>query len=634
VNSRSLYLLATGIAAFFLLLGVTTLRGISPTSETALWMSSNQRTVTKVIEGADGRPEVTLGGPLADNPSGTINASLIDGWTEEGIGPLRLVYSTHRYWTSLRIGELNIPWMVNEYSAGFPDWIPMGLYHLTGRVEAGEFGNLILSALIIGLAVLWASRKRGSLAGLLVGLYLATDIWFHIYKKMLGSTEIWLQGALLLLTILLFDDGGLSRIRKWASVGLVLGIGLSVKVTFLAVAFPLFLIALFQRRSEISKPVGTASPKTLAASLGLLAFILGSAPTWTSHLIAEAGEVRVEQRGHDNVTARFQELSQRWKAPTKGRAFQKRARWTELLLTPGSHWRGYYFLRGKVSNDQKPIDGSKLLAESSRSSSGTVYLSDFDPRPSSTTVLHSWALALFFALTLLGTLTGAKLERALCSGAAGTLFLSWLLHGDSHHMALGVPLIGLALGVGASRGLKALQKKSKLYARILTALLLIGLGTRLVELGQLDRSVTEDGGRLVARENLETLASMLLEEGALNPAVLTYELVGLPEGLTQGRVKPWLWWNTNLGAGSRDVPSNGSNEWLELLLRSHAAGHLLIAAGPPRGPGTPGGANWFTEASIRQSSSKVGLKAQEVRTLRDRQGRWYATLWALTPSAQ
>ena len=201
-------------------------------------------------------------------------------------------------------------------------------------------------------------------------------------------------------------------------------------------------------------------------------------------------------------------------------------------------------------------------------------------------------------------------------------------------MALGVPLIGLALGVGTSRGLKGLQTKGKLYGRILTAILLIGLGTRVIELGQLDRSVTEDGGRLVARENLETLASMLLEEGALNPAVLTYELVGLPEGLTQGRVQPWLWWNTNLGAGSRDVPSNGSNEWLELLLKSHTDGHLLIAAGPPRGPGTPGGANWFTEASIRRSSYKVGLTVQELRTLRDRQGRWYATLWEISPSAQ
>jgi len=592
-------------------------------------MSSNQRTVNTVVEGADGRPEVTLGGPLAEDPNGTINAGIIDGWTEETIGPLRMVYSTHRYWTSLRVGSLHIPWMVNEYSAGFPDWLPMSLYRLTGRVEAAEFGNLVLSALIIGLAVFWAGRMRGFLAGVLVGTYLATDIWFHIYKKMLGSTEIWLQGALLLLTLLLFDDGRLSRVRKWSAVGLVLGIGLSVKVTFLAVALPLFLMALFHRRSARLTPSTRSSHRTLAAGLGLIAFVVGSAPTWTSHLVAQDEEVQVEQRGHDSVTARFQELSQRWEAPAKPRAFQKRARWTELLFTPGSYWRGYYFLRGKVSNDQKPIDGRKLLTASSRSSSGTVYLSDFDPRHQASTLLHSGALVLFVALALLGSLRGTTFERLLGSSAAGTLLLSWLLHGDSHHMALGVPLIALALGVGAAQGIKSIKTRGRLYSQLLLALLLIGLGGRLTELIQLDRSVTEDGGRLVARENLETLTDMLLEEGALNPAVLTYELVGLPEGLSQGRVRPWLWWNTNLGPNNREVPRNGSDEWLALMLRSHADGHVLVATAPPRGPGTPGGTNWITEESMKEASRKVGLTARALRTLHDAQGRWYATLWEL-----
>lgn len=634
MTRRKVWLLGTGSAALFLLLACTTLRRVAPSAETALWVSTDQRTVSRVSEGSGGRPRLQLAGPVSQEAGGTVSAELEAGWTEQRLGPIRVIHSLHRYRTELRLGGLRIPWMVNDYTAAFPDWLPMLLYRATGRMEIGEGANLLLAALLVGFASGWAARRRGVVAGALVGLLLATDLWFHIYKKLLGSTEVWLQGLALLLIVLVLDSRSFRGRRHTLLVAGLSGLGLSVKVTFVGVLAPVLLAALLLRRAEV--PANGPKPRRWRGrwALVILAFSVGFSPTWTMHLIrSSASEVTTEVAGHDTLAGRLIELNMRLKPRKVSPGIRKQSSPYDFLFSADAYWRGLYRLKGELSNHSPELSPDLQREIAGAAGRGPVALSDLGAPAHRSFRLHRIGLGALFFLVLLGFVRGTRLERVLLPTALCVLLLAWALHGDAHHLALGTPLLALAFGVVAARGLEKVRGRSRILAGLLCAALVLGMAGRLSALYRFDTSVSEGAGRLLVRQNIEKLTEVLEAEGARNPAVLTYELVALLEGMSGGSIRPWMWWKANLLSRSSPTIRNGSAEWLRLLLRSHRGGYLLVASGPPSGPGTPAGVSWFDGHDLKEAGQQVGIEPRAVRELRDSEGRWYATLWALQAAA-
>ena len=115
-----------------------------------------------------------------------------------------------------------------------------------------------LLTLLAGLAAGWTCRRRGPIAGLLVGAILATDLWFHVYKKLLGSTDLWLQALTVLIVMLLVDWSETRSERKLLLAAGLAGLGLSVKLTFGVVLLAIGLPAVHDEIWEDDEPAPTA----------------------------------------------------------------------------------------------------------------------------------------------------------------------------------------------------------------------------------------------------------------------------------------------------------------------------------------------------------------------------------------
>lgn len=624
--------LGLGSGLLFLLLAFTTLQNISPAAETAPWASADQRTVLQATRDSAGHTSLSLAGPVSEGAADTVDAELTQGWSEQRLGPLRVVHSRHRYRTDIYLGSLRVPWMVNDYTAAFPDWVPLALHRATGSMKAGLLWSLLLAAGIVGLASGWAARRRGALAGLLVGVFLATDLWFHIYKKLLGSTELWLQGLSLLLVVLLLEWRARRNGRTLVLAGGLAGLCLSVKVTSFAVLLPLLVGAVLVSRRPVERDPPPRGLRGRPLVLALLAFTLGFGPTWSTYLHRSVvSQASLHDTAHDTVAGRLFEVKER-RTNAEGQRFLKQALPSEFLLEQGAYWRGVFRLRGSLSNQSGGLDPTLKAEIEARSQRGRVHLTHLGRTRSWSEGAHQAGLLALLALAMLGGYRRRGIEAGLLVLAGSTLLLSWWMHGDTHHLALATPLLGLALGLGAAAGLEGLHRHHRALALAALVLLALGLGGRLVELRALDQDLSEHGGRLMELDNLERLTEALVAEGATSPAVLSYELVALLEGFSGGEVRPWLWWKSNQAISRDRRGHNGSPEWLRLLLRTHSGGHLLIAWAPPSGKGGPGGVNWVAPSTLRSAGADVGLTPRVLRQLYDSQGRWYATLWALPPS--
>ncbi len=602
----------------FAILWLATGRHIAPSGDaTTTWAATEpHRTVLCVTP-----DHLVVAAAPSEADRAAVGLPLGSSELQQGPAWFGATHRDHTYRARLRLGPLDLPWMKNEYTAGFPEWLP----HLAQRLfGAGRASIFALGLLVLLLTTTLAGRLGGIVGASLAGGFLATDVWFHVWKKVLAGPEVWLQLCAVGAAWALVRAVEGQSWRWLAAAGFAVGLGCHVKPSFAAVGLVLVLVSLpwllRWGRRELAR----------ALALALVAATLGGAPSlayWASRPEAGASQGRQETAigRAKEVLRRFQgqrlpagssdrkdeKARKAWKAENdkrdkKDKEDKKGLKPTEALLQPVAWWARIWTRRAAADNDPSPSEVQPAWQASplSWAGQGGLVLLLFGALAGGGLALRSGGLA--------GWAVVLAIASPLCIGA---------LHPDAHHLALWLPL--LALGLGA--GLGPLARGRWLWV-VASVAILVGV-SRSADLASLDPNLRERAGRLLDRAVLESTGEMLEQRGALAPAVLEYELMSLLEASTRGRVRPFLYARAT---GAEGCLVRRRPAWLATVLRAHRGGHLLLAWGPGASPLAGGGNSWVDEAELREAARLEGLQVSPVETVLDHRGRWAATLWAIT----
>ncbi|MCO4773386.1 MAG: glycosyltransferase family 39 protein, partial [Deltaproteobacteria bacterium] len=207
--------------------------GLSPDTVSAWATDAPHRTVLCVPADASEGLQVAADPTTADRES--VRAPLESSERSSSLGPLGLHLRPHTYRLTVSVFWVEFPWMKNDYTAGWTD-LPAHLAWTVARSpRAGQAVHLVLGGLVVLVCCLFAGRLAGWPASLMAGVWLATDPWFLVYKRLVGGHEVVLQ----LLAVLAVSLLGAAYLRRrpallYAAM-FVCGLGLHVKPSFAAV---------------------------------------------------------------------------------------------------------------------------------------------------------------------------------------------------------------------------------------------------------------------------------------------------------------------------------------------------------------------------------------------------------------
>lgn len=230
-----------------------------------------------------------------------------DGAASPTVGDRRgpLVVSAVRPLVSLQLGDLALPLATNAYTGGPPDWPARLVFLATGSAGAVTGLHVLLGALLL-VGVHRFVRQHGTdVAAAVATLLLATDWHFLFYKKVLGGTEILLQGAGILCLWALWS-------RRWGggrhgltALGVGVGLGLLAKSTFGVTLVALGAALLLTRwdRPQVGPPVPRGRWRPVLAVVAL------TSPLWISALLrAAAPDLPADLRTHDLGGAQWERV--------------------------------------------------------------------------------------------------------------------------------------------------------------------------------------------------------------------------------------------------------------------------------------------------------------------------------------
>lgn len=589
--------LAVASGLLFTVLWLGTGQHLAPSGDAATTWAAREphRTVLCVTE-----EELVVAADPSAADRAAVSVPLRSTEVRQGGPGFGVLHRDHTYRASLRWGAAELPWMKNEYTAGFPEWLP----HLATGVAGPAAGRASIFALgllvLVGTALL-AGRLGGPAGAAAAGGFLATDLWFHAWKKVLAGPEVWLQILALASAWALVRAVERRSLRWVALAGLLLGLGCHVKPSFAAVGFVLVACTLPWLRRWGTRRL------TRGLALLLLGATLGGSPSliyWAAR--PDSG---VSLGRQETVTGRatevWQRLTRRPELDRKGRG-GKGISAVGAVLDPLSWWTRLW--DGRAASDNDPA----------------ALLPSEPHRPSSLARAGQGALVVLLAVALLGGglagrrggLAGWAVLLALTSPAAVRA-----VHADPHHLAMALPLLALGLGAGLGPQLRGR------WLPLLAVIGLVALLGRSSELVQVDGELQARAGRLLDRPVLEDVARRLEARGAVAPAVIEYELMALLEASTDSRVRPFLYARA-VGDGKRCL-RRGRPAWLRAVLRAHRGGHLLLAWGPARSPLAGGASSWVDPRDLRDAATLEGLEVRAVEELEDARGRWVMTLWSV-----
>jgi hypothetical protein len=549
-------------------------------------------------------PRLTLAiAPTGDDREAA-TAELLSAEDQARWGPFTVHLRHHAYRGTVEVAGVEIPWMKNDYTAGWPD-LPA---HLAWRVArapwAGQWVHLLLGALALWLASLVAGRLGGWPAALVCGAWLATDVWFLTYKRMLGGHEVMLQvlamAGLALLTLAALEG----RARAGALAAVVLGLGVHVKPSFAAVVAALLLA---------SPVVWWGARRALvvrAAAVGAALMALGFAPTllfqqvegsighpMVAGLESASGRIGVLMAGMDRAR---DDLKARTGA-------------LDAALRPAAYWTAHWKAVGaSVDRTAPPGEASGAGLGASDALAGLLVL-----------IGGLGAVGLVRDADDAPPGSAHRVAEAVVLVALALPFALRLLSPDPHHLAPWLPFFAVALGLGVARGVRG-RRAWAAGAGLLVGLVLVG---RVHGLAAVEQGLRRDAGRFSVAEEQRKVADALVAEGALDPAVLDYNAMSVLTAWSGGEVRPFLYARASLGFGEGCLRGD-SPRFLEQILRSHRGGHLLVLAGPAEGPG--GMPDPYRSSNdVLDAGRATGLRLREAAVLDDAQGRWLATIWSI-----
>jgi hypothetical protein len=515
-------------------------------------------------------------------------------------GAVGVVHRDHCYRASFSFHGWETPWMKNDYTSALPEWLPHLAFRLTRSMEAGRATTMLLGALALALCGLTAGRIGGWTAAAIAGGLLAVDPLFHVYKKIAGGAEVWLQlcaaGAMYLVARAVQDRAPI----RLVPAALLVGVGLHVKPTFAAVAVPLILLSLPVLPWSALDRRGWRRVLAAMAVAGLV----GASPAllYQATRPHEAGSIGWQESARARTHSLISRLLDGSSTDgDKGKDVPA----PRLFLEPGTWLASYYDTRDRLGNEPGPREHAP------------------PDRPPPLVQLGAVAAALLLGLAV----SGAVARRGLVGWALGlgvaVPICVRVMHPDTHHLALALPPLTVALGAGAAAAVASRRARGAML--LVAAIACLGRGADLLRVdGLLDARV----GRLLDRTSWPPLIDALLEEGATDPAVLDYEAMSLFDLHSGGRVRPFLYARAG-GTRDRSCLPAGSDAWLGEILRAHRGGHLLILWGVDGIPTGAAATSWVDPARIASVARSAGLRVERRRELRDGRGRWYATLWAI-----
>jgi len=601
-----------GASAFvlllYLLVAATTLGhvGLSGDSVSGWATAEPHRTVLCVTASAP--PRLRLAARPTEDDRAQIAARLESSQRDLELGPIAVRLREHTYSAVIDGFGVEIPWMKNDYTAGWTDLPAHVAWSLFGSPRAGQAVHLALGGLVLVLVALLAGRLGGWPAALVAGSWLATDPWFLVYKRFVGGHEVFLQ-VFAVAGLALLCRAALRRERRaaWAGV-FVLGLGLATKPSFAAVLVSVALAAglVLWRWSP---PGGWR--RALAVGVALLG--LGASPTalsWVAGTLAPPTEHQTG--GKESSRGRLASLAKGW---DRGRDDVKsRTTAVDVLLWPGRYWERHWTISGSLADRAAPSAGPRDRSWLERASTPLMVL------------LLLGGLAGAAGLAQRTVSSPALSAERLGSGAvliAGVLpFLLRALNPDPHHLALWVPAAALGIGVGVG-GLVA-DRRALAGLLLVLALLIPG---RVLTLRGVDEDVVSRVGRLSAAEGQRDLAEELARRGITAPAVLDFNMMSVLDAWSGGAVRPWLYSRASLGQGQECLRGD-QPAFLRQILRAHAGGHVVIVAGPNSGPGGRPDP-YRSRAAMQEGARAAGVTLHELVSLDDPRGRWMATVWSV-----
>lgn len=594
----------------YLCISLFFLSEVPPTGETASWASPDSpRTVLQAQRlgqrgketGSKGIQLAVAGEPSLEGSEVAHRNTVIPIVQRRGTRSFGLELADERYRAALRLGKLRLGWSQNDYSWSGFDW-PLSLVHRSsGSLPGAQALVLLGGALLIALVCGMASRVAGLPAGLIAGVFLVADPWFHFYRRMLGTTELALGFASLLGTWLLLRaleprDGQNEGIgsRQLLLAGLVLGLGLAAKLSFVAVLLPLALLSFAHiRKTRQLLPVLLGLALGVAPQLFSLAEHYGVEGGIAQHPTSLVGNDSIRGRLAEQRDLRGDRSSN--KEHSSSEASKKSVSFRRFVLDPSSFWLPYL---------GAPSEG----------------------RGGATAVMM--ALAPLGLLALVGVAVQSRARWWMSLSLLVTLSTT-LLHPDVHHVATILPLLALALGCAGGAGITRLWGAGHRWvggALLLGGLLFVLL--RLSDMAAYEAVLAEGQARRWTASQLEELVDDLEELDVSEPAVFDYELLPLLEGYTAGRIRPWHWWRSNRPM-QPPAPVWGRAEWLELVLEAHLGGHLLITPGA-RPPGASrGSGQGLNGQRFGARGLELGLRVERLKTWTTGAGGTYAELYAV-----
>jgi|GEM_PF-2115716 len=648
-QAAALRLAVAASTALFLVLAATTGRRIGPSGDGAqVWAAEEPLRSVLCVETAPdsrGRPRLHVAADPSDADIASLDADLVSAQHRLGNRSLSVVSRDHAYRATVEVFGLSVPWMLNEYGSAVAEWP----HALAARLSARPFGagralTFVWGALVVALAAWLAGQAGGPWAAGLGGSILATDVWFHYYKRLLAGPEALLQLAAVGTAAFLVLAHQRRAPRFLAAAAFTAAVGIHIKPSFAAVAGVLAAGAL------IMAPWGLfggreGRRRLLRASAGvLLAAAAGLAPTLGWVALRQGPLADVAEYGMQETAAdRLHEVSSNLRGTPEGAAEpaafapKRGVGPLDLYARPTVPLRQHLSLRDHGANDALPARAQQSWSPPSipaeptwlRASRGSVWLLGF--------------------LALLGGLAAARRDWTSRGPGErsprddGPRIAWWLvgiacvlppairrLHPDMHHLALWIPFGAVAVGAGAGRLLATpwAGRVPGVAVAVGVLLTLSAAGARIHDLRQVDGALVTEAGRLLDADAQRALAATLdaLDDPA--PAVLEYELMALIEGWTDSRVRPWLYGRSAL-AGDRPDLCSAADEprWLEAILQAHAGHHLVVAAGPRPGQGEP--TTWFSDPTVLRAASRARVRVRREERLADDRGRWTATVWSV-----
>lgn len=482
----------------------------------------------------------------------------------------------------LHVGPLQLPIAVNSYTGAVADWPAWLLYRLTQSTVAVRVLLVGLGAgVLIGTHRVLKDHGPPLAAGI-AALVLATDWTFVFYRKVLGGTELMLQGAALLLLAGFWGrrwSGG-RRASTWIAVAV--GLGLLAKATFVATLIAFALAALLTRWDRPA----TKAPADLSL-LAMAGVVLAiTSPLWGTWLHHALWDPTPAVQSHDFVGLQVDRalsgltgLFQDGPAP---------ARETPQTLA--------WFLGN-------PLPWFEVAYGASAPRSGLVWLR------------LTGGLVLLLGSGLAWARRRADkhdaLLRFLSVFVPLQLTLIWLANRDLHHLAQAAPTLAVWFGLAASRIVDLRMNRRNPLRAIPGVVLSIGLVVPGVWLlAHTDGVIKSTTVPQFVRSGQADLVTLLRRNGVESVVACDYDAYGMLDILAP-EIHVTHGWGAASHTRDRDLA-------LEQLLHGASGSHLLILR--------PSAPMIYTvapsEPKLQTISEALGLDVVLVDALEDADGPW------------